>query len=134
MKLKQAISVFASALLLACASDNYEYEHEYEFKLHNATGMPLNIKWTVDGTTYQTTVMNGPASEMFASHFFLSHSHLTLDQLNALYSCVAYSSDSQYVSDLHASDLRYYSFHTDRDASRPRFSKHFSRYYYALTN
>jgi len=133
MKLKQAISVFASALLLACASDNYEYEYEYEFKLYNVTGMPLIIKWTVDGTTYQTTVMNGPFSEMFASHSFLTNSHLTLDQLNDLYTCFAYSSDSQYVNDLHASDLRNYSLHTERDASPPRVSKHYNQYYYALT-
>ena len=128
------LALLSIALLTSCesTSSQYEYEYEYEFALHNATGLPLNIDWTINGSLYHTVVMNGPASEINASYYFLSHTRLTTDQLNDLYDCVVYSDDSLYVSPSEARDLRYYSYRSERDVSRPQQAANCVQYHYTL--
>jgi hypothetical protein len=128
------LALLSIASLTSCEStcSQYEYEYEYEFALHNATGLPLNIDWTVNGSVYHTIVMHGPSSEMNASYYYLSHTQLTTEQLNDLYDCVAYDDDSLYVSSSEVGDLRYYSYRSERDISRPQQAANCVQYHYTL--
>lgn len=134
MKAKFLLLVLPLVLLNTCTSDDYEFEYEYEFLLYNYTDQDLYIDWIIDGAVYHTNIGRGPY-DMYAGHSFLTHSHMTIDQLNDLYDCVVYNVDTQYVVDLNkVRDLRYYTLSTEKNWNKPQVATNYLQYHYTLTD
>jgi hypothetical protein len=131
----KALQIFIGlslTLMTSCGQEVYTYQYEYEFQLYNTSGMPLDIDWTIDGIQYKSTVMNGPFEEMFASQSFLTNTPLSVEQLNDIYTCHVYSADSQYVADVNVGDLRYYTFTTNSDNTKPKVAEQYAKYLFEL--
>ncbi len=131
-KVLQIFVVLSLTLMTSCRPEVYQYQYEYEFKLYNSSGMPLNIYWTIDGTPYTSTVMNGPFEEMFASQSFFTNTPFSVDQLNDIYTCHVYSADSQYVADVKVRDLKYYTYTINPDNTRPKVAEQYAQYFFEL--
>ena len=102
---KILIVLVAVLIASACTKDKYNYD----FTVANLSNKEIYVEYTWQGQeimdtakAYNTTIVHN------ARHVFSPEQQMTMEQLQSMYSCKAWSADSSYVADL--SDLGSYEY------------------------
>ena len=102
--MNKILTILAAALIAsACTKDS----HNYEFIVANQSNQEIYVKYTWQGQEIMDTAQAYNSTVIYnARHTFSPEQQMTMEQLQAMYSCTVWSADSSYVADL--SDLGSY--------------------------
>jgi hypothetical protein len=102
---KILIVLVAALTASACTKDI----HNYEFILANQSNNDIYVEYTWQGQEIMDTAKAYNSTVIYnASHTFSPEQQMTMEQLQSMYSCKAWSADSSYGADL--SDLSSYEY------------------------
>ena len=102
--MNKILTILAAALIAsACTKDS----HNYEFIVANLSNQEIYVEYTWQGQEIMDTAQAYNSTVIYnARHNFSDDEQMTIEQLQSMYSCKAWSADSSYVANL--SDLGSY--------------------------
>lgn len=104
--MNKILTILAAALIAsACTKDS----HNYDFTVTNLSNQEIYVEYTWQGQEIIDTAQAYNSTVFYsARHTFSNEKHLTMEELQSMYSCKVWSADSSYVADL--SDLDSYEY------------------------
>ncbi len=129
MKTIKYFFILAVLSLISCENNDI---YDYEFQIVNETNQTVYVRWSIDGVNYLDTILIPNSYPIASARRFINRdSKLSIGELNTIYSCIVYSTDSSHVWNL--SDLTTYALTTSTDCMAPYNKLYGETYTYHVT-